>query len=438
MRIAYFSPFSPDKSGVSDFSEELVLELCKYVDIELFSRTAIKNPKIVEKFTVHSFEEIEDDSFRNNFDFLVYQIGNNITYHKGVTDCFLKYPDILEIHDLSLHHYLAEDTFVKQDYDKYVEIMKYCHGKDGEKTAKRFLSGQIRAPWETDSAKYTVNKHLIDRARAIIVHSDMAKQYVRGIRLDVPIINIPLQAPDIIENFEVYKKECKRELHFSDDTIVFGSFGYATLAKRIEPILNALSIFKKSTNYKFVYCIVGKVENIDVPELLSKLDLKENVIVTGFAELDEFKRYMGACDICFNLRYPTQGESSASLHRMLGMGKPILVTNIGAFEEYPDDIVMKVRYDENEVQDIYANIMRLLENPNELVHKSKKAFEYANENCNLTKNAKRYYKFFEEIQNGTYSDNYIDEYLNILQELDLMLPEVIEKSTEYMAILDGK
>lgn len=56
-----------------------------------------------------------------------------------MVDTFLKYPGILELHDFSLHHYLAEDTFVQKEYDKYIEIMKYCHGNKGEYTAKRFL-----------------------------------------------------------------------------------------------------------------------------------------------------------------------------------------------------------------------------------------------------------------------------------------------------------
>ena len=53
-------------------------------------------------------------------------------------------------------------------------------------------------------------------------------------------------------------------------------------------------------------------------------NLKENVIVTGFAELDEFKRYMGACDICFNLRI--QFNSSNMSDYNIG-NKDVVVSN---------------------------------------------------------------------------------------------------------------
>ena len=74
---------------------------------------------------------------------------------------------------------------MQKDFDGYLRIMKYCHGREGERTAKRFLKGEIRAPWEDQSAKYTVNKHLIDQAQAVIVHSDMSKESGRRRRLSI-------------------------------------------------------------------------------------------------------------------------------------------------------------------------------------------------------------------------------------------------------------
>ena len=37
MKIAYFSPMNPERSGISDFSEELVAELFKQCEIEIFT-----------------------------------------------------------------------------------------------------------------------------------------------------------------------------------------------------------------------------------------------------------------------------------------------------------------------------------------------------------------------------------------------------------------
>ena len=297
--------------------------------------------------------------------------------------------------------------------DKYIRIMEYCHGKMGKKTAEDFLDGRINAPWENQSQRYTVNKHFIDNAKAIIVHSDMAKQMVLAIRPKVPVINIPLHTTEIIDNPEKYKLECRRKLGINQEIPVFGSFGYANRAKRIIQILTALSIIKTEYNLDFIYYIVGKVEDKSIIKLIKKLKLKKNVKVLGYVELDEFKEYMGACDICFNLRYPTQGESSASLHRIIGMGKPVLVTNVGTFEEYPDDIVYKICHDDHEVMDIVDCIVPLLKDKDKIEECSKRSIEYAKDKFDISKNALKYYNFYNTVVNEKFEEqDPIDRALN--------------------------
>ena len=417
MRIAYFSPFSPDRSGISDFSEELVFELKKWCEVDLYTCKPIENRQICREFRTFDIEQIEDESLRNSYDHLVYQMGNNKRFHGKILEKFMKYPGILEIHDFSLHHLLAESTYAEQNYDEYVRIMEYCHGEEGRKTANRFLKGDICAPWENQSSRFTVNKHLIDKAEAVIVHSDMAKQMSKGINVAKNVITIPLHTTDLMENYSDYCSQCKSKLGWDDDTVVFGSFGYATKAKRIESILEALGKIKKEGKFKFKYCIVGQVEGLPINQLIKKYDLKNEVVITGYTELDEFKLYMGACDICFNLRYPTQGESSASLHRMLGMGKTTFVTNIGTFQEYPDDVVIKIPYDRTEVDELVSQIQMLLLHNNELQMRRQKAYLYAKDNCDLKSNAKKYFDFLVDISKGQYQDDAIDELLDQMQKL---------------------
>ena len=56
--------------------------------------------------------------------------------------------------------------------------------------------------------------------------------------------------------------------------------------------------------------------------------------VLGFTPIERFVDYIGACDIVLNLRYPTVGETSGSLQRALGLGKAVLVSDVGAFSDY--------------------------------------------------------------------------------------------------------
>ena len=47
--------------------------------------------------------------------------------------------------------------------------------------------------------------------------------------------------------------------------------------------------------------------------------------------------YLAACDIVLNLRYPTVGENSGTLMRALGLGKAVVVSDVGSFSEFPDE-----------------------------------------------------------------------------------------------------
>jgi glycosyltransferase involved in cell wall biosynthesis len=423
MKIAYFSPFSPDRSGIADFSEELVFELKKYMDVDIYSKLPVENEDIMRNFNLFDIDNYQDSKL-SEYDQVVYQFGNNTRYHEKVIHAFVRHPGILELHDMSLHHYLAEDTIVKNRNDEYIRIMEYCHGEKGRRAAIKFLHGLIPAPWGTTNVIYTVNKHYVDMATGVIVHSDLAKQYIKALRPNVPIIHIPLHAPDMRDDFAKNKKECKKKLGIAEDTPVFGSFGYISSAKRVPQIMQALSEYKSKAHKNFIYYIVGHPENIfikrELDHLMHQYKLHNNAVVTGFTTLDEFKTYMGACDICFNLRYPTQGESSASLHRMLGMGKPVMVSSIGSFEEYPDDIVAKIGCGNNEVADIYNTLISLMSSPATVDEMAAKAFTYAKENFDLGKNASRYYDFFLNTENYIHSKNYIDLLVDRMTEMGII------------------
>jgi len=68
---------------------------------------------------------------------------------------------------------------------------------------------------------------------------------------------------------------------------------------------------------------------------------------------------VAAADICLNLRHPTAGETSASLLRLLGAGKPTLVSASGSFAELPPGVAAQVDLDASE-GDLILEYCRLL------------------------------------------------------------------------------
>jgi len=72
------------------------------------------------------------------------------------------------------------------------------------------------------------------------------------------------------------------------------------------------------------------------------MGLSAHVRILGFAPIEDFVGYLAACDIVLNLRYPTVGESSGTLLRSLGLGKAVMVSEIGSFAEFPEEVCLKV------------------------------------------------------------------------------------------------
>ncbi len=435
MKIAYFSPFKPIKSGISDFSEELVMELKNLVDIDIFvDGYTPSNKKITENFKIYNIRDIYNNDIRKQYDHLIYHIGNNAKAHSAILKAFEDFPGICELHDVSLHHFIAEETIDKGKYDEYVEIMNYCHGDKGKSRALAFLEGRALPPWEEDPLTYTVSKHIIDRAKALIVHSDFAKQMVLGINSTIPVVTIPHHTSDIVDNFDLFKQTCRHKLGIDDRVTVLASFGFASCNKRIPQILEALARFKTDRKKDFMYYIVGKNQCEDLEKRIKELNLVDNVIITGFTSLDMFKCYMGACDIALNLRYPTMGESSGSIHRLLGMGKPVIVTDIGSFQEFPDDVVVKVTYGDSEVNEIFKAIDRLTKDKGMMHAYCQKAHDYAKKHYDIQITARMYADYFQALQENRFQKDRVDSFIDRLFEIGLADEKYIDHLSDKRAL----
>ena len=81
MRIGYCSPFNPMKSGISDFSEELIFSLKKYMEIVIFSPVMPTNEKILKHFEVHKLSELNKKDIRETLDVIVYR--SNAFYQRA-------------------------------------------------------------------------------------------------------------------------------------------------------------------------------------------------------------------------------------------------------------------------------------------------------------------------------------------------------------------
>ena len=355
MRLAYFSPLNPIPSGISDYSEDLLPYLATYAEIDLFIDEGYRpdNPDIPAHFSIYRYERYPTMLRRRGYQATVFHIGNSPA-HDYILDVLARYPGVVVMHDYVLNHLMLWRAFRHGDGSAYHDAM-VRYGEEGWRLALRMMRGQMLE----EAFQYPLCEDVVAQATAVIAHSEYVAGKVRALRPDVPIAVIPMGVPlPVLPD----RAQARERLGLPADALIISSFGHINPYKRMEPALRAYRLLRE-THPEALFVLVGSISpNFDLAGLLRRLDLREAVRVTGFAELGIFLGYLAASDICLNLRYPTAGETSASLLRILGAGLPTLVSRTGAFVDLPADVAVQVDVGEEE-EEIYAFCSYLIDHP---------------------------------------------------------------------------
>ena len=387
MKIAYFSPLSPIKSGISKYSEiNLLPYLKEYCEIDVFIDKGYKpeNDYIKKKFTINSFEKFHSESY----DLILYHMGNN-PHHEYIYKTLLQKPGVVVLHDPFIGGLIWNLTISRGKPELYIEHLVYCLGEKGRKIAENAIASN-----NFPSFKYTLVNKIADSSIAIIVHSDFAKKIVSAECPNVLLKKINMPIPFI----NIEKRTTKESLGFSEDTLIIATFGYVAEHKRLHTVLKAFSSFAKK-NSNSIFLIVGKFleknyqEQID--SLIKELKLSDKVIQTGFVE--NLVPYIQISDIIVQTRYPTAGETSIITLEMMEMGKPIITSNIGWFSELPDDTVIKINVNENEGDSIVSAFTRLATEKSFVEKLSSNAKMYVRKKHDPSKIAFEYFDFISQI-----------------------------------------
>ncbi|MDW8405970.1 glycosyltransferase family 4 protein [Chloroflexus sp.] len=357
-RIAYCSPVNPAPSGISDYSEELLPYLAQYAEITLFVEDGLRptNPQLGRHFTILPIRKLERLTRRGVFDAVIYHMGNSPA-HAGIWRVAQRVPGVIVLHDFVLHHFMLwYAANVQRDVQRYVAMMRARYGAEGEHIAQLM----IRSRFSEAAFSFPCNEDVLAAAKAVVGHSRYLLERVAALRPDLPRGHVPMGVPlpPLID-----RNEARRRLGISLEQPLLATFGHINAWKRIEPTLRALAALR-SEGIDAHCVLVGSISpNYDLKSVIQRLGLQAAVTVTGYVERAQFEDYVAATDVCLNLRYPTAGETSASLLRLLGAGKPTLVSAVDAFCELPPDVAAQVDVDANETDLIVAYCRRLLRDP---------------------------------------------------------------------------
>jgi glycosyltransferase involved in cell wall biosynthesis len=376
MRLAWFSPLPPIPSGIADYSAELLPLIAEGADVHVYSpRPSLTKklhvPRGVAVYAPRSFQRRA-----NLYDVLFYHLGNN-PYHEYVYRAATERPGIAVFHEIVLHHLIASLYAERRpDWRRYRAMLTEELGEIGSNLAKLRMQGIGTG---TDLFMFPLNGHIAASARAIVVHSQEAREEMADVAPGVPTTVIPHHAGTPPAQVEGLSREAARaQLGLPADVFIVAQFGFITRAKQPAAVARGFARFVERFPDALLLLVgENQAPGQSLERLMDSMGVSHRVRVIGFVDLCTFYRYLKAADVVVNLRYPSAGEASGTFARALAEGRAVIASNLGSFAEVPPDVVLKVEVDGDQTEELSHHLIRLAEDPGFKDSLEKRARHYA-------------------------------------------------------------
>ncbi|HET6623401.1 MAG TPA: glycosyltransferase family 4 protein [Gaiellaceae bacterium] len=371
MRVAYYSPLPPERTGVADYSALLIPALGRRVDLDVQRRGRKRASRAA--------------------DLCLYHVGNNPDAHAWIVDALRRRPGVVVLHDFVLHHLVAGMTVGRRDGHGYLDAMERDHGVVGRLLAHGVLDKRIPPLWEARPEDFPLASFVLEHATGLVVHSRAVASLARAAGYERPIWVIPHPAwpvPDV-------------EPERPTEGLVVGCFGVVNASKRIPELLRAFADVRKRHPDATLLLVGPTAPGFDLDRRLQRLGLAgEGLARKSWVDDGRLWALMAGADVCVNLRHPTMGETSGSVIRALSLGKPLVVSDVGWFSELPDGVVLKIPVDERETDDLEAALELLLTRDDVRSELGRAGAALARREHDLERVAERYAAALEEAAGG--------------------------------------
>lgn len=356
MKLDYVSPLPPVRSGIADYSADLLPHLGTRADVRLIHLTGQPvDPGIAARRPMAPATETGAGGRLP-----LYQMGNN-RWHQEVLELALERPGVLTLHDIFLHHLLLDVTMGQETvegYEEYKARLTRDHGWVGTAAA---LAKRWGAWGDAPVFSLPAHRSLLRRQRGVLVHSRWAEELLAEEDPDLRVRAIPMGVPLPPVPDPEAGRQLRRRLGLPEDGAVLGSFGFQTPIKRTGAVIRALA----APGLERVHLlIVGESSLVlDLQGEARQAGVAGRVHVLGFLPYEDFEASIAAVDLCLNLRYPTAGETSASLLRVLALGCPAVVSDYAQFADLPHEVALRIPLGDGEAEALPALLRTLLADP---------------------------------------------------------------------------
>jgi glycosyltransferase involved in cell wall biosynthesis len=336
MRLAWFSPFPPVRTGIAACSAELVAALeARGHEVDRYPEAA-----------AHDFvwRRRRSALSEDRYDLTVYQFGNS-SHHDYEWAYSLSFPGLVVLHDTHLHHARAAFLLRERRGSDYRAEFRWNHPDASPDLAELAVAG-------IDTSLYyhwPMVRSLVASSRLVAVHGEGARRELIGSMpnshdadsqgdLSERIVSIRLGHGQLVSpQRELESRRRVRSRHgIADDAVLFGVFGGLTPEKRVPQILAAFRGVLAHAPAARLLLAGADASHYDVAADVAAQGLQDRVTRTGYLDTDdEVTDHLAACDATLNLRWPTARETSGPWLRALAAGKATVIMDLVHLADVP-------------------------------------------------------------------------------------------------------
>jgi glycosyltransferase involved in cell wall biosynthesis len=322
----FYAPLPPARTGVADYAAALLRSLRTHGDVRNAPASC---------------------------DSALYHLGNN-RLHADIYRRALARPGVVVLHDAVLHHFLLGQL----GRDSYIEEFVYNYGDWNRSLAEELWEHRATSGSDSRYFHFPMLKRIARSSRAVIVHNPAAARVVEEHAPDTPVIEIPhlFSEPELPAEAAVLR--FRAALGLPAGAYVFGVFGYLRESKRL---MNILRVFARLHHERpdTALLVAGAFVSTDLDRAARPLLRGPGIVYQPYLSYGDFRLAARAVDACINLRWPTAGETSGISICLMGIGKPVLVTESMECSRFPEEACLRVAPGIEEVDSLWSHMVLL-------------------------------------------------------------------------------
>lgn len=364
-RLAVLTPFPPDRSGVADYTRSSLLEIAKYVDIDVFCETDA--PESTPE--VQNFYPLSDEPYRSDrYDCVLSVIGNS-HFHIKIIEAQKQFGGPCLIHD-----------------NRLAELYNWWKGpNEFQKMASRFLGRSVgfeeAQEWIREPANLPTLffEELIPSARPLLLHSKGIANHVSdmyGVEAQCLPFCVYRHFDDNLLTQE-QKTEARSRLGIPHEQVAIISLGIVSPHKAPEQCIESISQIRKAGVDAHIY-FVGSAEGQHdyIKSCSERNGVAANVhLCSDWISEQEYTDFIVAADFAIQLRTHFFGGLSGAMLDCIASGLTTIANDDLAFALDSPSSVLRIP-DTLLAEDITSQILGALNSSDTLERITAEREEY--------------------------------------------------------------